>query len=75
LVIRVSRDPAENTKTSPLGFALEVADAEEEGVLLEVVELEDELLQPATAMPVQAMASRATTGALFLPRGRIIPAT
>jgi hypothetical protein len=41
-----------------------------EGV--ELVELEDELLQPATARPVQVMASRATTGARFLAR-RIIP--
>jgi hypothetical protein len=38
-----------------------------DGVVLEdVVLLEDELLQPATATPVQAMASRATIGALFL---------
>jgi hypothetical protein len=67
LVIRVSSEPAENTKTSPLGIALEVAEAVADGVVLEdVVLLEDELLQPATATPVQAMASRATIGALFL---------
>jgi hypothetical protein len=71
LVIRVSRDPAENTKTSPLGLALVVL----EGVVLADVVLEGELLQPAMAMPVQAIASRAATGALFLARRRIIPET
>ncbi|MGH3191556.1 MAG: hypothetical protein ACRDOL_30790 [Streptosporangiaceae bacterium] len=47
-----------------------------EGVVLEdVVVLEDELLQPATAAPVQAMASRAAIGALLFAARRIIPQT
>jgi hypothetical protein len=49
-------------------LALVVEDAE----VVEDGELEDELLQPATARDAQAMASSATTGALFLTR-RIIP--
>jgi hypothetical protein len=77
LVIRVSRDPAENTSTSPLGIALaeldELADAEVE-VDVEAV-LEELLLHPATARPVHAMASRATTGALLLAKTGIIPRT
>jgi hypothetical protein len=36
-------------------------------------ELDDELLHPAAARPVQAMASRATTGALFFAKTGIIP--
>jgi hypothetical protein len=73
LVIRVSREPAENTSTSPLGIALAELDAE---VVGEVdVELEDELLHPAAARPVQAMASRATTGALLFVKAGIIPRT
>jgi hypothetical protein len=72
----VSSEPAENTKTSPLGLALEVAEAVAEGVVLEdVVLLEDELLQPATATPVQAIASRTTIGALLFAGRRIIPET
>jgi hypothetical protein len=72
LVIRVSREPAENTKTSPLGRAVaELAGAEAE---LEDVELEEELLQPV-ASAVQVMASRARRGALFLVRRGIIPRT
>jgi hypothetical protein len=68
----VSRDPAENTSTSPLGIALaELAGVELEDVELAGVELE-ELLQPA-ARPVHAMASRATTGALLFVRTGIIP--
>jgi hypothetical protein len=67
LVIKVSRDPAENTSTSPLGMALaeldELADAEAE-VDVEAV-LEELLLHPAMASPVHAMASKATTGVEF----------
>ena len=73
MVIRVSRDPAENTSTSPLAMAV----AELDGVELEDVELAgvelEELLHPAAARPVQAMASRATTGALLFVRTGIIP--
>jgi hypothetical protein len=50
LVIRVSREPAENTSTSPLGSAVAELEAEElaEGEeLAELEELEEELLQPA----------------------------
>ncbi|MGH3201200.1 MAG: hypothetical protein ACRDP5_03970, partial [Streptosporangiaceae bacterium] len=76
LVIKVSRDPAENTSTSPLGKAL----AELEGVELEDAELEDvaldeELLLHPAASAVQAMASRATRGALSLANRGIIPRT
>jgi len=39
------------------------------------VELDELLLHPAAASPVHAMASRATTGALFLVKDRIIPRT
>jgi hypothetical protein len=72
LVIRVSRDPAENTSTSPLGLAV----AELDGVELEDAELEGELLllHPA-ASAVQVMASRARRGALFLVSRGIIPRT
>jgi hypothetical protein len=75
LVISVSRDPAENTKTSPLGLALAELDAVElDDVEVEDVELEEELLQPV-ASAVQVMAIRARTGALFLVRIGIIPRT
>jgi hypothetical protein len=74
LVIRVSREPAENTRTSPLGLAL----AELEGVELEDAELDEELLllllHPA-ASTVQVMAIRAARGALFLVNRGIIPRT
>jgi hypothetical protein len=66
LVIRVSRDPAENTSTSPLGRAVaelegeELAEAE---VLAELEELEEELLQPAAASPKQERTINAATGA------------
>jgi hypothetical protein len=56
LVIRVSREPAENTSTSPLGRALGLeaaALAELEGAAEELEELEEELLQPAAASPMQ----------------------
>jgi hypothetical protein len=65
LVIRVSRDPAENTSTSPLGRALAVLEAVElaeleavelaEFVAGELAELEEELLQAAAVRPRQAM--------------------
>jgi hypothetical protein len=71
LVIKVSREPAENTKTSPVGLA--VADAELAGAEADVVELEEELLLHPAASAVQAMASRATRGALFLANRGIIP--
>ena len=77
MVIKVSRDPAENTSTSPLGKALgEPAGVElEDAVLGEELELlEEELLHPA-ASAVQAMASRATRGALFLVKRGIISRT
>jgi hypothetical protein len=72
LVIRVSRDPAENTSTSPLALGV----VEVEGVVLAVddEEGEEELLHPA-ASAVQAMASRARRGALFLVSRGIIPRT
>jgi hypothetical protein len=72
LVIKVSSEPAENTKTSPVGLA--VAGAELAGAEADVVELEEELLQPA-ASAVQVMAARARTGALFLVTRGIIPRT
>jgi hypothetical protein len=75
LVIRVSRDPAENTKTSPLGLAVADGLVELDGVVLAAVVLEEELLQPAAARQVQAMATRATTGALLSARKWIIPRT
>jgi hypothetical protein len=57
LVIRVSREPAENTSTSPLGRALgeleAAALAELEGAAEELEELEEELLQPAAVSPMQ----------------------
>ena len=74
MVIRVSREPAENTKTSPLGIALaELAGAELEGVELEDAELEEELHPVANA--VQVMATRARRGALFLVKRGIISRT
>ena len=75
MVIRVSRDPAENTKTSPLGLAVADGLVELDGVVLAAVVLEEELLQPAAARQVQAMATRATTGALLPAREWIIPRT
>jgi hypothetical protein len=71
LVIKVSRDPAESTSTSPLGLTV----AELEGVELEDAVLEEELLQPVAARTVQAMAARATTGALFFAKTWIIHRT
>jgi hypothetical protein len=69
----VSRDPAENTSTSPLGIALaELAGVELEDAELAGVELEDEL-HPAAARPVQAMAIRATTGGFLFVKTGIIP--
>ena len=38
-------------------------------------ELDELLLQPAAANPVQAMVSRAITGALFIVKNEIIPRT
>jgi hypothetical protein len=57
LVIRVSRDPAENTSTSPLGRALlELGElAAELGELGELAGVVDELLQPAAVSPMQAI--------------------
>ena len=48
LVIRVFRDPAENTSTSPLG--LELAELVALGELEELAELLDELLHAASPM-------------------------
>jgi hypothetical protein len=60
LVIRVSRDPAESTSTSPLGLALaELVELEE------MEEEEEELLQPVAASPTQAMD---TNAAICAPR-------
>ena len=74
MVIRVSRDPAENTSTSPLALALAELDGVElADVELEDAELEDELLHPAAARPVQAMAIRAATGAFLFVNTGIIP--
>ena len=69
MVIKVSREPAENTRTLPLGLAL----AEAEGVELDdaELELEEELLQPARARPIHPTASRGTNSALFLVIGAI----
>jgi hypothetical protein len=77
LVIRVSRDPAENTSTSPLGIALAGPDAELDAELDEGldVELEAELLHPAAARLVQVMASSAATGAFFFAKTEIIHRT
>jgi hypothetical protein len=76
LVIKVSRDPAENTSTSPLGKALlELAGAELAGAELEDVVLEEALLLHPVASAVQVMASRARRGALFLVNRGIIPRT
>jgi hypothetical protein len=61
LVIRVSRDPAENTSTSPLGRALlELGELAAElgaelGELGELAGVVDELLQPAAVSPMQAI--------------------
>jgi hypothetical protein len=72
----VSRDPAENTKTSPLGRALaELEGAVLEEAVLEDVVLEEELLLHPAASAVQVMASRARRGALFLVKGGIISRT
>jgi hypothetical protein len=60
LVIRVSREPAENTSTSPLGSAVAELEGEE---LAELEELEEELLQPAAASPKQERTINAATGA------------
>jgi hypothetical protein len=83
LVIRVSRDPAENTSTSPLGRALAVLEAEELAGLLallvallvagELEELEEELLQaaavrPRQAMPATTVSRRADVRKLSIPR-------
>jgi hypothetical protein len=83
LVIRVSRDPAENTSTSPLGRALAVLEAEELAVLdagelglldaAELEELEEELLQaaavrPRHAMPATTAIRRADVRKLSIPR-------
>jgi hypothetical protein len=74
--MRVSREPAENTSTSPLGLALaELEGPELEDAAPEDVVLEEELLQPAAARTVQAMAARATAGALLLVNSEIIPRT
>jgi hypothetical protein len=54
LVISVSRDPAENTKTSPLPVALALAEAAL-GEVAALVELELDELQPAAASPTQAI--------------------
>jgi hypothetical protein len=63
LVIRVSREPAENTSTSPLGSALgeleAAALAEVEAAAAELEELEEELLQPAAASPMQEINANA----------------
>jgi hypothetical protein len=60
LVIRVSRDPAENTSTSPVGSAAaELAGADADAVGDEEAgadeEDEDELLQAAAVRPRHAM--------------------
>jgi hypothetical protein len=63
----VSRDPAENTSTSPLGRAVAELDGEDEAVAEEVgveagaeeEELEDELLQAAAVRPRHVMPSTA----------------
>jgi hypothetical protein len=77
LVIRVLRDPAENTSTSPLpvGLAEAAALAEvaaavglEEVAALEELELEEELLQPAAASPIQAI----NTGAAICTPRRLV---
>jgi hypothetical protein len=52
--------------------ALEVAELELD---VEVEAVLDELLLHPAASPVQAMASRATTGTLFLEKTGIIPRT
>ena len=49
MVMRVSSDPAESTSTLPLCFE-------------ELVELGEELPQPVTASPMQAMDARAAIG-------------
>jgi hypothetical protein len=70
LVIRVSRDPAEKTSTSPLALAaagLEelagLAESAELGALAALEELEEELLQ--AARPTQAID---TNAAICAPR-------
>jgi hypothetical protein len=59
-VIKVSRDPAENTSTSPLGKALLelgelAAELGELGELAELAGVVEELLQPAAVSPMQAI--------------------
>ena len=73
----MSRDPAENTSTSPLGRALAELDAElEEELEGELdAEVDEELLHPAAARLVQVMASSAATGAFFFAKTEIIHRT
>jgi hypothetical protein len=71
--LRYSSEDAYAMLTVPeaLGVLDELALAEVEVE----AELDEELLHPAAARPVQAMASRATTGALFLAKTGIIHRT
>jgi hypothetical protein len=59
------------TEPEALGMLEELALAEVEVE----AELDEELLHPAAARPVQAMATRATTGALFFAKTGIIHRT
>jgi hypothetical protein len=76
LVIKVSSDPAENTSTSPLGIAVAELDAlADAGVEVDAAAVLEELLHPARASPVHAIASRATTGPRFVAMRGIIRQT
>jgi hypothetical protein len=78
LVIRVSRDPAENTSTSPLARADELAEAEadgDEGALADVDaagvdedDEDDELLQAAAVRPTHAMPATTANRLAVVPK-------
>ena len=63
------------TEPDAVGVLDELALAEVEVEVEVEAELDEELLHPAAARPVQATATRATTGALFFAKTGIIHRT
>jgi hypothetical protein len=62
--------------TEPVAGAVETDELAAGELEVDVAaELDELLLHPAAASPVQAMASRATTGALFFAKTGIMPRT
>jgi hypothetical protein len=65
LVIRVEREPAEKTSTSPLGIALAELEGEElaadELAAEELAAVEEELLQPVATSPMHAIDTSAAS--------------